>query len=172
MRVSWLAIVGVLAASLSGCGYGIKATYDYDSRVDFSNYSSFFMLKGNSSGDPVTDERLVLDVKNMLMLKGWVEVPPGDSRAAVIVHTATDADHTDGSFYRGWGGWRWRVNDPTKVIEDYKVGTVVVTIFDADSKQAIWRGFATDAISGNPKDAARIREAAVARMFGKFPPVQ
>ena len=175
MRARGLAIVGILAASVSACGYGIKATSDYDRRANVSNYGSFFMLKGNSSGDAVTDERLMSDVKNMLLLKGWLEVPEGDGQAAVIIHTATATDHTYESFYRGWGGWRWRwtpVSDPPEFAEDYKVGTVVVTIFDADAKQAIWRGFATDAISDNPKDAGRIREAAVARLFAKFPPVQ
>jgi hypothetical protein len=49
---------------------------------------------------------------------------------------------------------------------------MVVTIFDADTKQAIWRGSATDAISPNPKHAVRAREAAVAKIFEKFPPIQ
>jgi hypothetical protein len=58
------------------------------------------------------------------------------------------------------------------VVEDYKVGSVIVTIFDADTKQAIWRGFAADAISDNPKQAAKIRDEAVAKIFDRFPPAQ
>jgi hypothetical protein len=175
MHARWLVVVGVLAASLSGCAYSIKTASDYDGRVNFSNYDTFFMMKGNSTGDSVWDERLVSQVKSTLMSKGWVEVPQGDGQTVVIVHVATSAEHTDESFYKGWGDWHWRWNgaaSTTRFVEDYKVGTVVVTIFDANSKQAIWRGFATDAVSNNPKHAVNVRDAAVAKIFAQFPPAQ
>ena len=41
----------------------------------------------------------------------------------------------------------------------------MVTIFDADSKQPIWRGFAEDAISDKPGRIEKVHDAAVARMF-------
>jgi hypothetical protein len=187
MHLKWLMLVGVLTAPAAGCAYGMngvsgvkgpggsKAASAYDGRVDFSHYYSFFILQGNSSGDPVTDERLADGVRSTLMSKGWVELPEGAGQAAVVIHTATTAVHSYDSFYGGWGGWqsRWNgVDGPSTIGEDYRPGTMVVTIFDADSKQAIWRGSATDAISANPKHAVRAREAAVVKMFGKFPPIQ
>jgi hypothetical protein len=93
----------------------------------------------------------------------------------VIVHVATSAEHTDASFYNGWGGWHWRwdeAGNTAKFVEDYKVGSVVVTIFDAGTRQAIWRGFVTDAISNDPKQAVKVRDTAVARIFANFPPAQ
>jgi hypothetical protein len=175
MDARWLVVAGVLTASAAGCGYSIKATSDYDGRVNFSKYGTFFMLKGNSSGDSLIDARLTSDITSALMSKGWVEVPEGEGQAAVIVHTATSATHTYESFFSGWGGWRWRwggFNSPAKFVEDFKVGTVVVTIFDADTKQAFWLGVGTDAISDNPKKAAAVREEAVGKIFEKFPPAQ
>jgi hypothetical protein len=167
--------IAALTAAASGCAYGIKAASDFDRQVDFATYDTFFMLKGNSSGDAITDERLMSDVKGALMAKGWLEVPVGDGEAAVVIHTATGDSHSDESFYSGWGGWQWRwtdSNDSGAVIEDYKPGAVVVTIFDADTKQAIWRGYATDVLTSKPKDAVKVREEAVSRIFAKFPPVQ
>jgi uncharacterized protein DUF4136 len=175
MQARWLVLAGVLTAGAAGCGYSIKATSDYDVRVDFSKYVTFFMLKGNSSGDSVVDARLTSDVAAALLSRGWVEVPEGEGQAAVIVHIATGEAHTYESFYSGWGGWRWRwsgLDSPTKFVEDYKVGTVVVTIFDADSKQALWRGFAAEAISDSRNKAAAVRENAVAKIFATFPPAQ
>jgi hypothetical protein len=176
MQLRWLVVVGFLTTSLSGCAYSIKASSNYDGRVNFSKYDTFFMMKGNSTGDSVWDERLTSEVKSTLMSKGWVELPEGDGQTAVIVHVATSAEHTDESFYNGWGdGWHWRWDAPgstTRFVEDYKVGSVVVTIFDANTKQAIWRGFATDAVSANPKHAVKMREAAVAKIFAQFPPAQ
>jgi hypothetical protein len=175
MHARWLVVVGVLAASLSGCAYSIKATSNYDGRINFKNYGTFFMLKGNSTGDSVRDERLVSDVKSALMAKGWVELAEGTGQAAVIINVATNAAHTDEAFYNGWGDWHWRwegTGGPKRLVEDYKVGTVVVTIFDADTKQAIWRGFAAGAVSENPTQAEKVRNTAVARIFAHFPPGQ
>ena len=118
------------------------------------------------------DAQLSSDVKSALMVKGWVAVPEGEGQAAVIVHVATTAEHTYDSFYRGWGGWntRWSgSSNPAAFVEDYEPGTVVVTIFDADARQAVWRGFAADAASATSKAPAKRRDAAVARMFEKFP---
>ena len=175
MHARWLVVAAVLMAAAAGCGASIKATTDYDGRVNFAKYGTFFMLKGNSSGDSQVDARLVSDVGTALLARGWVQVPEGEGQVAVIVHTATGTEHDYDTFYNGWGGWRWRwsgSSSPTKFIEDYKVGTVVVTIFDADTKQAIWRGFAADAISREPDRLAKVREASVARMFDKFPPAE
>ena len=157
-----------------GCGYGIKTATDYDRTVNFSRYNTFFMMKGNSSGNPLLDQRVIDDVKAALTSKGWVEVPEGEGRAAVIAHAATRTKHSYETFYDGWGGgWRWRmggIGSSTTYVQDYKVGTVVVDIFDADSKQAIWRGSAADALSDNQKDNAHATEAAITKMFSNFPP--
>jgi hypothetical protein len=59
----------------------------------------------------------------------------------------------------------------TTFVEDYKVGTVIVDIFDARTKQAIWHGTATDALSDNAKSNAQATEQAIDKMFGNFPPV-
>ena len=162
----------VLVSCTAGCSYGIKATTDYDTRVDLSNYSTFFMMKGNSSGNPAVDDRLISSVDTAMTGKGWVEVPEGEGQAAVVVHTATDTNHTYETFYDNWGGWRSRwagSGSGSGFVEDYKAGTVVVTIFDARTKQAIWRGFATGALSDSPQKSPKETEKAVSRMFNHFP---
>jgi hypothetical protein len=172
MNAKWLVVAGLVMGSAAGCGLSIKASSDYDKQINFSSYNTFFMVKGNSSGDPVTDARLASDVEAALVSRGWAEVPDGEGQAAVVIHTATTSSHTDKAFYHGWGGWQWRwggFNSPTKLVEDYAVGTVVVTIFDADTKQALWRGYAADAISDSAKQTVKVREQAVAKIFDKFP---
>jgi hypothetical protein len=173
MNARWLAAAIVIVVGAAGCGYSIKAKSNYDPRVSWSRYGTFFMLNGNSSGDPQIDERLNTDVRSTLAAKGWVEVPKGEGQAAVIVHTATPAQHSYDHFYDGWGGWRLRWDGfqaPAGFVEDYKVGTVVVTIFDADTRTAIWRGFVPDVISGNDKHSRKISEEAVQKLFDNFPP--
>jgi hypothetical protein len=163
---------GFLTLFALGCGYRIKTSTDYDRAVNFSSYSTFFMVKGNSSGNALLDQRAASDVQNALTDRGWVEVPAGEGRAAVVIHAATKTKHTYQTFYDGWGGWRWRggPGGATTFVEDYKVGTLVVDIFDATTKQAIWRGHASDALLGNPSANEKVTQAAVDRLFIHFPP--
>lgn len=168
--------VAILVLCTAGCAPSFKpmtATAGPSTTGDFSNYATFFVMKGNSSGDPVADDRIISLVETTLTEKGWLEVPEGDGQAAVVVHTATPTNHTYESFYNGWGGWQWRSapsGSAPGFVEDYKVGTVVVTIFDAETKHPIWRGFAADSLSGSPRHDAKATEEAVAKMFSTLPP--
>jgi hypothetical protein len=173
MNAKWLVAAAFLLGSASGCAYSIKTSSDYNRQVSFSKYRTFFMVKGNSSGDPAVDALLASDVVTALTSKGWTEVPKGEGEAAVVIHAATTSAHTNEAFYNGWGGWQWRGFDSATTFEQgYRVGTAVVTIFDADTKQAIWRGSAADAIGDSSRHAAaKVRREAVARMFDKLPVV-
>jgi hypothetical protein len=180
MNVRHLVAAGVLAAVSTACGYSIKTSTDYDRSVQFSNYHSFFMMKGNSSGNPLMDQRAADDVKSALTNKGWMAVPEGEGQTAVVVHAATKTKHTYETLYDGWGGWGWRggwgrgfrggIGGATTFVNDNKVGTLVVDIFDAKTKQAIWHGYASDAMSDNANSNAKATEAAVDKMFQSFPP--
>src|SRR6185295_4033912 len=89
---------GFLTLCSLGCGYSIKTSTDYDRAISFSNYSTFFMVKGNSSGNALLDPRATTDVQNALTDRGWVEVPAGEGQAAVVIHAATKTKHTYQTF--------------------------------------------------------------------------
>jgi hypothetical protein len=57
MKARHLISVGAVALFTIACGYSIKTSTDYDRNVRFSNYQSFFIVKGNSSGNPLMDQR-------------------------------------------------------------------------------------------------------------------
>jgi hypothetical protein len=175
MQLKATIAIAVAALCATACGYAIKTTTDYDRTVKFANYHTFFVMKGNSSGNPLLDQRATDDVRQVLTSKGWAEVPEGEGGAAVVIHAATKIRHQYETFYDGWGGWGWRrrwggIGTETTFVEDYKVGTVVVDIFDAQSKQAIWHGVATGALPDNATGNAKATAQAIDKMFSKFPP--
>jgi len=176
MRTNLLAVTGAVALLTAACAYGIKATTDYDRSVKFASYGNFTMVTGNSSGNPVSDRRVAAEVATALTTKGWKEVPADQAQASVVVHTASRTKHTYQTFYDGWGGWGWRrrgwggLGGATTYEEDYRLGSVVVDIFDAKTKEAIWHGHATGVLSGKAPENAQINEQAVAKMFASFPP--
>jgi hypothetical protein len=177
MNVKYFVGAGVVALSTLACGYSIRTSTDYDKNVRFSNYHSFYVMKGNSSGNALMDQRAQADVERALTSKGWTEVAEGQGQAAVVIHAATKTKHTYETLYDGFGGgWGWRrgfgggFGDATTYVNDYKVGTLVVDIFDAKTKQAIWHGFASDALSDNAASNAQATEQAVDKLFSTFPP--
>ena len=57
----------------------------------------------------------------------------------------------------------------TQVIPE-RVGNLRVDIFDANSKQLLWRGEASDAVGDHPEKNEKKMDKAVDDMFKNFPP--
>ena len=84
MNAKHLFSTGACAAALFtvGCGYGIKTSTDYDRQASFSSYRTFYIVNGNSFGNPVTDQLVSVDVASALTLKGWREVADSEAQVA------------------------------------------------------------------------------------------
>jgi Domain of unknown function (DUF4136) len=84
----------------------------------------------------------------------------------------TKNQQTLNTFYDGFGGgWRWGgFGDATTTTETYKVGTLVVDLFDAKAKNLIWRGSSSDTLSNNPDKNTKNLDKEVKKMFSHFPP--
>ena len=55
-------------------------------------------------------------------------------------------------------------------VSEFTVGTLVVDIFDAKSKELLFRGTATDELSDKPDKNAKKLAKASDKMFKDFPP--
>jgi hypothetical protein len=55
-------------------------------------------------------------------------------------------------------------------VNEYTVGTLVVDMFDAKSKNLVFRGTAEDEISDNAEKNKKRLEKAATKMFKNFPP--
>jgi Domain of unknown function (DUF4136) len=171
VQVRTIALVSMIVVLTTSCGYAVKTTTDYDRNVSFATYHTFFMIRGSASGNPLLDQRVIDDVRNALTIKGWEGVPEGEGRTAVVVHAATNTKHSYETFYKGWGGWRWGdFGTATTDVDTYKVGSVIVDMFDAATKQLIWRGAVSDALTGNAERNASITQEVITKLFHHFPP--
>ena len=96
---------------------------------------------------------------------------------AVVAMEITRDQQTLNTFYDGLGGgWGWRrfggggFGEATTTTDTYKVGTVVVDLFDTKTKQLIWRGAASDTLSDNSDKNIKNLNESVDKMFKHFPP--
>ncbi len=79
------------------------------------------------------------------------------------------------TFYDGFGGGRrWGgfggFGDATTTTETYKVGSLVVDLFDAKSRSLVWRGSSSDTLSNRPDKNTKNLDKGVQKMFAHFPP--
>jgi len=78
------------------------------------------------------------------------------------------------TFNGGWG-WRWgggfgSDGISTTTEETYKVGTLIVDLFDRTTKKLIWRGSASGTLSNKSDKNIKNLNRSVLKMFDHFPP--
>jgi hypothetical protein len=143
---------------------------DYNPATNFAKYHTYSWLKLQMPNS-IWDQRAKMAIDQALARQGWREVETGGDAAVVANGTTTTQTKLE-TFYSGMDGWGWYGWGPATaytVPTQYREGTLVVDLFDAGTKQLIWRGTATDTLSDKPeKNAEKLRKA-IEKMFKKFP---
>ena len=144
---------------------------DYDRSADFSQYKTYSWEKVQTQ-DPLWVARIKEAVNSALTAKGLTPVESGGQIAIVAVEM-TQNQQTLNTFYDGFGGgWRWGggFGNATTTVDNYKVGTLVVDLFDANTKKIIWRGSSSDTLSDKSDKNIKNLDKGVQKMFEHFPP--
>jgi hypothetical protein len=146
---------------------------DYDREADFNHYKTYSWEKVQTQ-DSLWVDRIKEAVNTALAAKGWTPLQSGGDVAIVAVEM-TQNQPTLNTFYDAFGGgWGWRrggpFGDSMTTVENYKVGTLVIDLFDAKTTKLIWRGSASDALSNKPDKNIRDLDKGVQKMFDHFPP--
>ena len=160
---------------LASASFAQHVKTDYDRSADFSQYKTY-SWETVQTQDQLWVPRIKDAVNTALAAKGWTQVPAG-GQVAILVIEMTQNHQTLNTFYDGFGGgWGWRrfggggFGDATTTTENYKVGTLVVDLFDAKSKNLIWRGSASDTLSDKSEKNIKDLNKGVQKMFDHFPP--
>lgn len=155
---------------MSMTAFSRDVTTDFDRHVDFSRYKTYSWAKVDTPNS-LWDQRVKDAVDRELQAKGLTEVPQGGDISVVALGT-TQEKQTLRTFYDGFGGgWFWNgFGDATTTVDTYKVGTLIVDMFDTNTKKLIWRGTASDVLSKKPEKNEKALEKAVSKMFEHFPP--
>jgi len=165
------------AACLSiGCSSGPLVQTDHDPAADFDLYRSYAWKQEPGWATPLLKRVVVAAVDGQLAGKGWRRVPEATAETLLVGNVSSREDASLNYFYagNGWNGWNWQPGNGNGMqrveLRTYRIGTLVIDMFDARSKQAIWRAIAQGTVPDS--DAQRNRDAmtAVREMFRDFPP--
>src|SRR5258708_38578931 len=158
-----------------GAAFAEHVTTDFDHQANFSQYKTY-SWQSIQPANSLWDARIKNAVDAQLAAKGWTQVDSGGDVAIVAIKT-TQTQRSLQTFYDGMGGgWGWRrfggggFGEATTTEQDYKEGALVVDLYDAKTKQLIWRGSAEDTLSSKADKNEKKLDKGVAKMFKKFPP--
>src|ERR1700676_5219975 len=148
---------------------------DYDRNANFAQYKTYSWEQVKTQ-NPLDVDRIKSAVNAALAAKGWTQVDSGGDICIMAMEIIRN-QQTLNTFYDGFGGgWGWRrfggggFGDATTTTETYKVGTVVVDLFDTKTKQLIWRGTESDTLSNKSDKNIKNLDKGVEKMFKQFPP--
>ena len=175
---------------LSSC-QTIKVVSDYDSTVDFSKYKTLQYYGWAKNSDEILNrfdkERIEKAFANEFKKRG-VSVVKENADMIVTLYIVTK-DKTQktatttyaggyGPGYYGYAypygygpGWGWGGGTAyTTVSEDeYTVGTLLVSVYDAKEKKLIWQSYGVKILSDNTQNREQKINVAVAKIMAKYP---
>jgi hypothetical protein len=171
-----LALFSVFAVGLfTASTFAQQIKTDYDRNVNFGQYKTYSWGQIHTE-NPLWVDRIKASVNSALAAKGWTEVDSGGS-ISIMAMEINETHHTLNTYYDSFGGgWRWGrgggFGDATTTEETYRVGTLVIDLFDTNAKTLIWRGSATDVLSNKSDKNIKNLNKRVAKLFSDFPPEQ
>jgi Domain of unknown function (DUF4136) len=142
---------------------------DYDHNANFGQYKTY-SWKNVQTKDPLLVDRIKSAVNSTLAAKGLTEVPSGgDVEVSAVEITKTQ--ETQNTLYDGFGGRRFGgFGYATTTTDTYKVGTLLIDLFDAKTEKLIWRSSSTDTLSNKADKNTKNLDKGVTKMFKHFPP--
>jgi hypothetical protein len=139
--------------------YGVTVKTDYDKDYDFGKLKTFaFKEQSRSTSDPLRadtllDNRIKDALRSQLEARGYQYATDGNPDFLVCYFASSMERQNIQDFGYGFPRrWRWGFG-PQIWTNYYTVGSVVVDFVDPSSKQLIWRGIASQTVSGiSPSD--------------------
>jgi hypothetical protein len=165
-----LSIAMIMLMTIPSVAQQVKT--DYDRKANFTQYKTYSWA-GVKTKDPLLVDRIKSAVNSTLAAKGLTQVDSGGD-LSINAMEITRNQQTLNTFYDGgFGGWRrWGggFGNATTTTETYKVGTLVVDLFDTQSKELVWRGSSSDTLSDKSDKNIKNLNKGVEKMFKHFPP--
>jgi len=171
-RSTFLALLVVTA----GCS-SVEIDHDFDVHANFTQYKTFAWMPSSapttttsiSRPSGLLDSRIRNAVNTQMAAKGFTGDDANPDILANYYAGAKDVVQVNdlgyGYGYHGWAGGGVDVST-------YTEGTLVVDLFDAQTKQLVWRAVAQGAVSpgASPEEQEAKVNSVVAQMFAAYPP--
>lgn len=175
--------------------FGQKIYIDYDKDYDWSTIKTYAWKVTTETSvqkaNPLLHSRIVNGIEHYITLGGLTEVDSdpdiyvtyhGSSKEELSVNTSSYGVGYPGGWgygsYGGYGGYYGHhyggmYGTASTTVTSYRVGTLVIDAWDADTQELIWRGMAADIVlTENPTKMAKKIDKALKKMVDKWQKVK
>jgi len=178
MRNPTIGIV-ILLALIASPVAAQKVYVDYDTYVDFDSYKSFAWVDTNTTSLKLDYPEVDSMIKNNIeyyMVKGGMVEDLEDPDVYVTYHASTNnqTQLMTSTFGYGYGaGWTWgpywgpMMTSGTMATE-FKKGTMIIDIWDAKKKEALFRGTITNVYVNDPLKVIKKIDNGIDKVVKKF----
>lgn len=178
-----VAILGILLL-FSGCST-VRVSQDYRTDVDFSTYHAYAwqtITTGQESPDirvdnPLLHERFHRAIDRILAQRGYLQKAPTDFLVSYSYTIQTRLESEPYGPHVGVGfGRRYRYSElgfgDYVDINQYDVGILAVSFYDAVSETLIWRGIGSERVDmfSTPEETTAFVDKLVTAVLAQFPP--
>ena len=178
-----LVLILILASTPA---FAVKVFIDHDTKYDFASIKTFAWAPtpdtSVEASNPLMHSRIVNAIEHYITMGGTREVTENpdvyvtyhtDSKEEMQLNTSSYGYGSPGGW--GWGGYGYgagwggaSMGASTTSVSTYEVGTLIIDVWDADAKELIWRGTATNIyISANPDKMMKKIDKALAKIVKK-----
>lgn len=160
-------IVGALLVATTPA-FAQKVNVDSSPSASFAQYQTYAWTAGTPASNPLAENRIRSSVASQLAGHGFTLSATPDIFVATITVTQEQKELVANGFGGGvvFGGYA------TASVQTYETGTLIVDLYDARTKQLVWRGTAAGTLSDKPEKNTAKMNKAVAKMFEQYPPTQ
>ncbi len=166
-----------VALLVGACGSSISTNTDYDPGADFSGYSTYSWIDSQGAVDNITSSRIRAAVDAEMSARGFqqdtrnpdlaisYQVPTRERTSFQTINTGWGGGY-------GWGGWGMGMGTSTTTQYNWTEGSLILAMFDADTKNMVWTGTATTELHENrtPEERQELVNEAVSKLLDDFPP--
>ena len=160
-----------------------SVSYDYNKGANFASFKTYQQKDGTKVGQQLIDDRITAAIDTELAAKGLTKATANPD-VYVVYHVAFDKQKDISTFSSGYGGgygpygygWGggWGGGTTSTQVRDILMGTLVIDMADAKSKQMVWRGMGVKEVDTTAKPDKRDKSItnAVNKIFKNYPPKQ
>jgi len=168
------------------CNSYAQVNSDYDKNTDFTKYKTYTLKGWEKDSDkilnPFDKKRITDALQSQLESRGLMLVEDNGEIAVTLYLTIKEkTDYTAYSNFNGGFGYTGRLgyargmgmgmgSASTSVSEsNYKVGTLIIDMYDSTSKNMIWQGDMTSDVEENASKRDKTIPKKMGKLMKKFP---
>lgn len=179
MKISRVMVAGALVLTAITAAFGMGVKSDYQKDYDFSRLRTFAFKTDRASNDPLSTntieaQRIQSALAAQLEASGFTQATENPDFIVAFYSTTKQKTTVQSTGFGGFGygrgfGWgygipgagRWRWGfGPDIWTTNYTQGCVMADIIDPKANELIWRGVATDTVSGIGQSDKQANQAA------------